>query len=54
MLAIMPTLKLVVNYANRRTQNTLLAATNSVNTALGGMFMPMVSASPAAQVQLVQ
>ena len=34
--------------------DTLLAATNSVNTALGGMFMPMVSASPAAQVQLVQ
>jgi hypothetical protein len=29
-------------------------ATNSVNTALGGMFMPLVSASPAAQVQLVQ
>jgi integrase len=34
--------------------DTLLAATNSVNTALGGMFMPMVSASPATQVQLVQ
>ena len=33
--------------------DTLLAATNSVNTALGGMFMPMVSVSPAAQVQLV-
>jgi hypothetical protein len=33
---------------------TLLAATNSVNSALGGMFMPMVSASPAGQVQLVQ
>ena len=33
---------------------TLLAATNSVNTALGGVFVPMVSASPAAQVQLVQ
>jgi hypothetical protein len=32
----------------------LLDATNSVNTALGGMFMPMVSASNAAQVQLVQ
>jgi hypothetical protein len=29
-------------------------ATNSANAALGGMFMPMVSASPAAQVQLVQ
>ena len=26
--------------------DTLLAATNSVNTALGGMFMPMVSAGP--------
>jgi integrase len=34
--------------------DTLLDATNSVNTALGGMFMPMVSASPAAQVQLVR
>jgi integrase len=34
--------------------DTLLDATNSVNTALGGMFMPMVSASPSAQVQLVQ
>jgi len=34
--------------------DTLLAATNSVNTALGGMFMPLVSAGPAAQVQLVQ
>jgi hypothetical protein len=34
--------------------DTLLDATNSVNTALGGMFVPMVSASPAAQVQLVQ
>jgi hypothetical protein len=37
MLAIMPTSKSVVNYANRLTQ-----------------FMPMVSASPAAQVLLVQ
>jgi len=34
--------------------DTLLDATNSVNSALGGMFVPMVSASPAAQVQLVQ
>jgi len=34
--------------------DTLLDATNSVNTTLGGMFMPMVSAGPAAQVQLVQ
>ena len=34
--------------------DTLLDATNSVNTALGEMFVPMVSASPAAQVQLVQ
>jgi hypothetical protein len=34
--------------------DTLLAATNSVNTALGGMFMPIVSASPVGQVQLVQ
>ena len=34
--------------------DTLLDATNSVNTALGGMFMPMVSTSNAAQVQLVQ
>jgi len=31
-----------------------LAAANSATTALGGMFVPMVSASPAAQVQLVQ
>ena len=34
--------------------DTLLDATNSVNTALGGMFVPRVSASPAGQVQLVQ
>ena len=34
--------------------DTLLDATNSVNTALGGMFVPMVSASPVAQAQLVQ
>jgi integrase len=34
--------------------DTLLDATNSVNSALGGMFMPMVSASPAVQVQLLQ
>ena len=34
--------------------DTLLAATNSVNTALGGMFMPIVSASPVGRVQLVQ
>jgi integrase len=36
------------------TQDTLLDAANSVNTALGGMFVPMVSASPAGQVQLAQ
>ena len=36
------------------TKDTLLDATNSVNTALGGMFVPMLSASPAAKVQLVQ
>ena len=36
------------------TKDTLLAATNSVNTALGGVFMPMVSANPAGQVQPVQ
>jgi len=35
-------------------KDTLLDATNSVNTALGGVFMPMVSASQAARVQLVQ
>ena len=35
-------------------QDTLLDASNSVNTALGGMFVPMVSASPTAQVQLAQ
>jgi hypothetical protein len=34
--------------------DTLLDATNSVNTALGGMFMPMVSASPARLVQLAR
>jgi integrase len=34
--------------------DTLLDATNSVNAALGGMFVPMASASPAAQIQLVQ
>jgi len=28
--------------------DTLLDATNSVNSALGGMFVPMVSAGPAA------
>jgi len=36
------------------TQDTLLDAANSVNTALGGMFVPMVSASTAGQVQLAQ
>ena len=36
------------------TKDTLLAATNSVNTALGGVFMPMVSANPAGQLQPVQ
>jgi hypothetical protein len=35
------------------TKDTLLDATNSVNTALSGMFVPMVSATPTAQVQLV-
>jgi integrase len=34
--------------------DTLLDATNSVNTALGGMFVPMVSASPAGQTLLAQ
>jgi len=34
--------------------DTLMDTINSVNTALGGMFMPMVSVSPAVQVQLVQ
>ena len=34
--------------------DTLLDATNSVNSAVGGRFVPMVSASPAVQVQLVQ
>jgi hypothetical protein len=32
--------------------DTLLDATNSVNTALSGMFVPMVSASPAGQLRL--
>ena len=35
-------------------KDTLLDTTNSVNTALGGVFVPMVSVSPAARVQLVQ
>jgi len=34
--------------------DTLLDATNSVNTTLAGMFVPMVSASPVGQAQLVQ
>ena len=34
--------------------DTLLDATNSVNTTLAGMFVPMVSASPVGQVQLAQ
>jgi site-specific recombinase XerD len=34
--------------------DTLLDATNSVNTALGGMFMPMVPTVSASPVQLVQ
>lgn len=34
--------------------DTLLDATNSVNTALGGMFVPMVSATPDGQPLLVQ
>ena len=34
--------------------DTLLDATNSVNTTLGGMFVPMVSASPVGQAQLAQ
>ena len=33
-------------------QDTLLAAANSVNTALGGMFVPMASVSPAASRDL--
>jgi len=45
--------KTTQRYANL-SHDTLLAATKSVNTALGGMLMPMGSASPAAQVQLVQ
>jgi integrase len=36
------------------TKDTLLDATNSVNSALGGMFVPMVSASPAGQTLLAQ
>ena len=34
--------------------DTLLDATNSVNSALGGMFVPMVSASPAGATLLAQ
>jgi site-specific recombinase XerD len=33
-------------------QNTLLDATNAVNTALGGVFMPRLSVSPAGQTLL--
>ena len=36
------------------TQDTLLDASNAVTRAAGHLFVPMVSASPAAQVQLVQ
>jgi site-specific recombinase XerD len=35
-------------------QDTLLDASNAVTRAVGHLFMPMVSASPATQVQLVQ
>jgi hypothetical protein len=35
-------------------QDTLLAAADSATMALGGMFVPMVSASPTVQVQLIQ
>ena len=34
--------------------DTLLDATNSVNTTLAGMFVPMVSASPVSQVRLAR
>ena len=34
--------------------DTLLDATNSVNTTLAGMFVPMVSASPVGQAQLAR
>ena len=36
------------------TQDTLLDASNAVTRAVGHLFVPMVSASPAKQVQLVQ
>jgi len=35
-------------------QDTLLAAANAATVAVGALMLPMVSASPAAQVQLVQ
>lgn len=35
-------------------QDTLLDAANAANKAVGHLFMPMVSASPAGQVQLLQ
>jgi len=35
-------------------QDTLLAAANAATVAVGAVMLPMVSASPAAQVQLVQ
>jgi hypothetical protein len=51
---LLPTqIKTTQRYAHL-SHDTLLDATNSVNTALAGMFVPMVSASPVRQVQLVQ
>ena len=35
-------------------QDTLLAAANAATLAVGAVMLPMVSASPAARVQLVQ
>ena len=35
-------------------QHTLLDASNAATRAVGGMFLPMVSASPAIQAQFVQ
>ena len=34
--------------------DTLLAAANAATVAVGAVMLPMVSVSPAAQVQLVQ
>jgi hypothetical protein len=43
-----------VQFCKHPSHDTLLDATNSVNTTLAGMFVSMVSASPVGQAQLAQ